>query len=371
MNRSRWTSRFGLVVLLGALGACDVLPDVQKSRYDRCDSPGGEELRVEAERLQAQDDREGALAALRELVTECPDYVPGHRSYIEYARRIGGEAEKAMERYYLDLKDRPDSPVVPYVKAAVVPSEQERLALLEESTRRDSSFHWGFLSLGRVMQRPSVRKPGQALEQFAKAVAVAPDCAPCNLEYAEALAEVGRVEEAELHYRRVLELRPYEVGVTKAFVQLLVHGSFPTSRRMREARRLVDELLERDPRDSDLWMMRAAISWHEGQWLAARDDYRKVIELRLVDNEPADAMRAVLNLGNLYYHVLPEVDPGGRAEWWPKARDAYTYFVRRGEADGVLDFVDLYVAIPYRLQLIADELGPLPEDHVPTPLETF
>lgn len=361
-----------------ALGGCETLPDVLSpgadDGWDRCSHPEATSLEEQAGRAVAREDEAAAAGLYRKLVEVCPNYVSAHRAYIESARRAGPAVQKEMERFYLALTDRPRSPVVPYVKAAVVTSDQERIALLEESiARAPDSFHWGYLSLGRVLRRPDVRKSGRALEMFQRSVEVRGDCAPCNLEYAEALAEVGRIEEAEKRYRRYRELRPFDRTVTKQFIQLLVHGSFPSRRRLEEARALVDELLELDPEDSDLWMMRAAIAWESEDYRSARDHYQKVIELYQVEGGGGDIdyWRAVLNLGNLYYSVLADVDPGGKEAWWPKARDAYQHFSQQGVADGVFDLVDLYVAIPYRLQRIDEAIGPAPEGHVPEPLKTF
>ena len=367
------TVRVLVLSCLAILAGCDVLkPGGRRPLSDAGEGTRASELLVQAERLQGREDYIAAAEVLRERAELRPDDVLVQRDYMDAARLAGATGLDAMRAHYRRVPDRAGSPIVPYVRAAAVESDQERIALLEEAIARDPGFHWAYLSLGRTLR--SIRKPGAAFEKFERAVELAPECAPCNLDYADALAEVGRVEEAELYYRNYLELKP-DPWAEKVLIQLLVYDSYGDRKRLDEAFGRVERLMsEGAARDLDLLMNKAAIHWQRGELLLARDSYQQVIRLGL-QGESGDWSRAMLNLGNLYYQALPAQDEGSESVWWPKARDAYLFLqqhsLQAGEPQGLFDLLDLYVAIPYRLERINEKIKAADPGHVPVPLKTF
>src|SRR5690606_24785770 len=193
------TVRVGLAALAAAvlLAGCGAVPAAPRSSgaYEQCDS---EALPAAREAIARGDDA-AAIPALRRLVAECPDYVRGHLLYQQEAARLGGEAEAEMRSFYSALPDRPGSPVGPFVRAMLAPSDAERLALLDVALERDRSFHFGYVERAKLWEAND--RISSALENYEQAVAAKPDHPEANLGLARVLEQLGRAEEAERHYR--------------------------------------------------------------------------------------------------------------------------------------------------------------------------
>ena len=100
-------------------------------------------------------------------------------------------------------------------------------------------------------------------------------------------------------------------------------------------------------------MDRAAAQWRSGAVRAAVEGYVGILE-----EEPGNA-RAALNVGLLYYEVVPQDDAGRRARW-PQARAAFRMFLAAAEPSDGHERFERTWAVPYRLRQIEALLGPAP-----------
>ena len=78
----------------------------------------------------------------------------------------------------------------------------------------------------------------------------------------------------------------------------------------------------------------------------------------ILEEEPGNA-RAALNVGLLYYEVVPQDDAGRRARW-PQARAAFRMFLAAAEPSDGHERFERTWAVPYRLRQIEALLGPAP-----------
>ena len=373
MNRARWFACSA--ALLASCANVDV-PPIAGDRYDRCDDPSFEQ----ATRALAAGDLEAALAALQRAVSACPNHVPAHQLWIRLARDQGGAAEAAMRNHYASWPDRGDSPVVPYVQSLLAYRRVEggspqdvdslRVAQLEEAIARDRSFHHAYLDLAEIWGRND--RIAKQLDYLEKAVQAKPDAPLANLALARVLVSLGRGEEAVPRYERYLRAerpgwkaaRPgvdADVEPARELVRLLLYGL----ERVDEAEPWLAWLATRTQDETATWMDQAAFAWLKGDRDGAAAFYRRVLAA-----EPSNA-RAALNLGNLWLVDSERPDDATRDEDWRRARQAYRYFLALAQHADVHVLQDLYVSVPFRLGVIARELGPLPADAAPARLGEF
>lgn len=330
--------------------ACSSLtpgPPAAGDRFERCLDPAAVAARERANVLIAGGELLAALPFLRRVVQICPADVPAHLLHLEVARTLGAEAIAGLGRHYEETDDG-RSPIPPFMRAQVAEYEATRQELLQESLRRDPSFYFAYLELGRQQRR--LDRPQQALGFLRDALRARPECAPARLELGQVLVELGRYDEAEAEYANYRRARPDDRAAAKAHVRLLTYDLD----RSAAARPTVEQLLRDDPDDLDALMDLAAIEWKEQRPRSAADLYRRVLQA-----DPFQAS-AVLNLGNLYFEVLSAGTEADKRSAWMRARNAYRYFLNMRRTDGMYDLWDYYLAVPYRLKEIEAVLGPAP-----------
>ncbi len=339
----------GLAVLAAAfLVGCEAGPArvegaIDPRIYRTCADPEAQAAWQRARAAIAAKDDARAMPDLRICVQRCPLFVPAHLAWQDAARRLGGDAQREMQAHYLGTPD--DMAVVPaYLRARLSDTSYAQCNALEAILKRDPSFAWAHLSWARV-----TRKQGrllQAVDMFAQAVLYDPEMHEARLERAQVLAELGRDEEAAVDYRGYLRMVPDDRAAAHACATLLLYRLERTD----EAEELLKRLLVAEPGSIALRMDRAAAMWLSGRAREAVDTYLAVLA------EQPSCARAALNLGMLYYEVLPR-DPASRATFWPKARAAFRLFLRTTRPTDGHEQFERTLAVPYRLQVIDEALG--------------
>lgn len=322
-------------------------PPAAGDRFERCVDPAADAARERANVLVAAGELAAAVPFLRRVVSICATDVAAHLLHLEVARTLGGAAIAELGRHYQSSDDG-ISPIPPFMRAQIAEHEATRQELLQESLRRDRSFYFAYLELGRQQRR--FDRPQQALGFLRDALRARPECAPARLELGEVMVELGRYDEAEQEYANYRRARPDDRDAAKAHVRLLVYDLD----RSAVARPIVEQLLRDDPDDLDAIMDLAAIEWKQERPRQALILYHRVLE-----TDPFEAS-AVLNLGNLYFDVLSSGSDVDKRAAWTRARAAYRYYLNMRRTDGMHDLWDYHLAVPYRLKEIDALLGPAP-----------
>ena len=343
---ARRAAAFALALAFAGCHTGPVRPEgaVDPRTYSTCQDPDGAAAWARARAALARNDDAAALPDLRLCIERCPDLVRAHLAWQDTARRVGGEAERTMQQHYLGAPQGA-SVVVDYMRARLADTSYAQGNALTEILRRDPSFAWAHLSLARVTRRQGRLLP--AIDMFAAAIVNDAQLYEARLERAQVLAELGREEEAALDYRAYLRGVPDDTAAMRAYVTLLLYRLG----RIDEAMVLLDRLEQEDPRSTSLRMDRAAALWRAEEHREAAEQYLRVLA------EQPDCARAALNIGYLYYEVLP-TDEASRRRFWPAARAAFRLFLKNTQpADGHEQF-ERTLAVPYRLAVIEEMLGP-------------
>lgn len=315
-------------------------------RYETCTVPDFVAA-VERARALLDERREvEALPWLQRAVEAGPDHVPTHRLYQETALKLGGEAEAAMRRFYAEMPDRPKSPVVPYCRARLAEDDHTRLALLRDAIDRDPSFYFAHLATARINH--DLGRLDVAHDAMERALAARPKHLESNLEMALVLIDLGRFAAAEPYLANYVTARPEDRLAAKTYAQLLLYRLD----RVRQAEPILQRLQAENTEDPDVLMDLAAIAWRQGRFADAVAGYHEVLRL------DATATRAALNLGNLYWERGQASEGGERSQAWEKARKAYEFCIAANRSEGLHDTLDIMFALPYRLDLIAQAIGP-------------
>lgn len=346
------------VVLVGTAllaAACETGPRrvqgaIDPRVYEVCDDPAGAAAWQAAQAALARGDDGAAVPLLRDCARRCPQLVRAHRAYQDAALRLGGEAAQAMQAFYAEPSEQAPN-VRDYLRARLAETSYAQSNALQQILGRDPSFAWAHLSLARVNRRQG--RLLQAVDMFQAAIVHDPNLHEARLERAQVLAELGREEEAAVDYRAYLRGRPDDEQGMRAFVTLLLYRLG----RVDEAMALLDRLEAAHPGSAELRMDRAAALWYAGRTREAVEAYLAVLR-----DEPHRA-RAALNIGYLYYEVAPanEVE---RLRFWPCARAAFRLFLERVQPNDGHEQFERTLAVPYRLEVIGELLGPDLRDSV-------
>lgn len=337
-----WTA---VLLLLAACSGTPAPVDPDKvRRFEECQDPEGRAALEQAlVHVQAGRDRQ-ALPLLEQVVRVCPEVVRAHRLYQDTARNLGGGAAADMRAFYETMPDDGVSPVPPYVRGRLREDSHSRLMAIEEGLRRDSGFYYAHLSRGRLMR--SLGREQEAIDGYGTALALNPNLLQAHLEMAEVLVGLGRFREAATRYESYLRGMPGDREAQGELVRLQLYRL----RKPAAARDLVSRLLETDPGDVEARMHLAAMHWLEGRAADALEEYRQVLRHR------PDQARAVLNIGNLLYGVLPAGEDA-KERYWSQARKAFLLYLDMVRLEEGIDYVDRYLSVPYRLKEIEDLLG--------------
>jgi tetratricopeptide (TPR) repeat protein len=314
--------------------------------YAACQDPQAEAAWQRAQAALARGDDAGALADLRSCAERCPQLVRAHLAYQDAARRLGGDDERAMQAFYLAESDVAPH-VRDYLRARLADTSYAQSNALQAVLRRDPSFAWAHLSLARINRRQG--RLLQAVDMFAAAIVNDPTLYEARLERAQVLAELGREEEAAVDYRGYLRGRPDDEAAMRAFVTLLLYRLERTD----EAMALLDRLEALHPGSPALRMDRAAALWRAQQPRQAVEAY-----LAVLAEEPGRG-RAALNIGYVYYEVVPR-NEAERRRFWPCARAAFRMYLELAQPTDGHEQFERTLAVPYRLEVIAELLGPEP-----------
>lgn len=292
--------------------------------------------------IQAGHDAE-ALPLLREIVERAPAFVPGHLRYQDIAQGLGGAAATAMRAFYRDHAE--PGPAIAYAQARLLGTPFEQFEAVRRIEKKQPEFYWASLSIARLQRARG--QSGDAAAAYRQVLAQRGDQLEAHLELAETLIELGLDAEAATHYENYLRGAPQDAVAMRAYVALLVYRL----NRAADAMPWIERLLARDPRDEGVLMDRAAATWRRGQPREALAAYLQILEQR-----PTNA-RAALNIGYLYYDALA-ADAAGRRTFWPKARAAFRLYLQTVRPEEGMDHLEQQLAVPFRLQEIAREVGP-------------
>lgn len=350
---ARWRLAAGAGLLLAACASSPQrrLDATDPTAYGLCADAAGQQAWQRATAALAKADDAAALPDLIACVKACPDFVRGHIAYQDCARRLGGEVERAMVVSYLAEPERA-SPVPSYLKARLADTPYAQCNALEAILKRDPSFAWAHLSRGRVTRLQGRLLP--ALDMFAAAAVNDPDLHEAKLERAQVLAELGRDAEAATQYRSYVLARPDDLAAVQEFVGLLLYRLG----RFEEAAPWLDRLERANPGAVSVRMDRAAAFWGAGRHRDAVDLYLAVLR-----SSPATS-RAALNVGLIYYEVVPQ-DDAGKRRFWPLARLAFDWFLATATAAEGHEQFERTLGVPFRMARIAEFLGPAPTSAQP------
>lgn len=350
-GRAAWAAMAGLAALC-ALAACTAtgprrsLDAVDPTIYAACQDPEAAAAWARARAAIERGDDAAALPDLRTTIGGCPDLVRAHIAYQDVARRLGGAARQAMVDHYLKLPDGA-TPVVAYCKARLAETSYAQDNALAAILARDPSFAWAYLSRARVTRRQGRMLP--ALDMYASAVVHDPQLHEARRERAQVLAELGREEEAAVDYEAYLAHRNDDIEAVREYVTLLLYRLG----RVDEAMPLLETLASRFPDDLTVRMDRAAALWRARR---ARESVE--VYLGILRDSPTTT-RAALNIGLLYFEVVPQND-AERRRYWPAARAAFRWFLDGGEAADGHEQFERTLGVPFRMERIAELLGPEP-----------
>ena len=338
-----------LGLLLGT--SCSLSPTGASSAsalFSECRDEQGSISWREAQALLSDGNDEEALISLLATLNHCPDLVRAHIAYQDAAKRLGGKQAQAMIDFYADLQSSRSanqrSPVPAYMRARLTETAYAQSNALDQILGEFESFGWGFLSRGRINRGQG--RLSEALNNLDAAIVNDSSLIEARLERAQVLVELGRDEEAAVEFRSYLQERPGDLAAVREYITLLLYR-LP---RVDEALKYLDWLEQQGEKSPSLRMDRAAALWRAKRPQAAVEVY-----LEILTGEPTMA-RAALNIGLLYYEILPEND-ADRRRYWPKARAAFELFLQGSEPhDGYEQFERTW-AVPYRLGLIGELLG--------------
>lgn len=323
-------------------------------RYERLSDPQGAAAYESAMRALALGDRPAALDGLRTTIAKCPEHVRAHRLYQDVAREVGGAEAAAMLEFYKALAAGPTaatSPLPAYFAARLAETSYAQGNALARLAAAHPDFAWAHFSLARVSRQQG--RLQQALDGFGRAVQNDARLREARLERAECLVELGRYEEAAVDYEAYLGAEANDRAAVRSYIDLLLYRL----RRVDRARALLTPLLADAPRDLELRMQMAAVRWFANQPKEALVDYLGILA------DAPDHARAALNVGLLYYEVLPK-DEAAKRRLWPKAAQAFEWFLSCGDAQDGHEQFERTIGVPYRLATIRDLCGVLAFDKV-------
>jgi len=352
--RRRWVACGQGLLLAMVVAGCRTGPvradnAVDPRIYATCQDAEGAAAWQRAQAALAVGDDAAALPDLRLGAERCPQLVRAHRAYQDAARRLGGDAERAMLAFYSGDRTSSDATGAPtvraYLRARLADTSYAQSNALQAILQQDPSFAWAHLSLARVNRRQG--RLLQAVDMFASAIVNDPALHEARLERAQVLAELGREDEAAVDYRAYLRGRPDDEEAMHSFVALLLYRLERTD----EALGLLDRLEQLHPGSPILRMDRAAALWRAKQLREAVEMYLGVLA------EQPERARAALNIGYLYYEVLAR-DEASRRRFWPAARAAFRIYLERAQPTDGHEQFERTLAVPYRLEVIHELLGP-------------
>ena len=250
-----------------------------------------------------------------------------------------------MVAMYTRDDSAPPTPVAAYLRARLADTAYAQSNALDEILAGDDSFAWAHLSKARVNR--SQGRLADALASFELALVNDPKLQEARRERAEVLVDLGRFEEAAVDYaaylRRGSNLDP---EAARGYLEVLIYRIG----RLDEALEYLNLLQANGVNNAELRMHRAAIDWRGGRPQQAVEGYLGVLR------ERPDTARAALNIGLLYYEVIPQND-ADRQLYWPRARAAFQLFLAHSEpTDGHEQFERTW-GVPFRLHRIDELLG--------------
>jgi len=316
--------------------------------YTECNNPAGRAAWGEARMALTRGDRPAALPHLIEATSNCPNLVRAHIAYQDIAREVGGDAEQAMVDFYVketEAAAKAGSPVPAYMRARLAETAYAQSNALDAILASHETFAWGHLSRGRVNRGQG--RLSEALQNLDQAISLDDKLIEARLERAQVLVELGRDMEAAVEYRAYWDANPADTAAAREYLTLLLYR---LEDHVDEASQLID-YLQRSDQSLALRMDRAAVLWRGGRADAAIEVYLEILE-----QDPKMA-RAALNIGLLYYEVVPkeEVD---KIRYWPKARAAFQLFMQKSDPQDGHEQFERTWAVPYRLRRIGELLGP-------------
>jgi len=315
--------------------------------YSDCDSALGRSALAEAKMAATNGEQQVALEHLVVATRECPDLVRAHIDYQDLARQLGGASEQAMVDFYMGMPERAASdasPVPAYMRARLAETAYAQSNALDQILSQHRAFGWGYLSRGRVHRGQG--RLSEALKDLDQAIAADEKLIEARLERAQVLTELGRDQEAALEYKYCWEENSTDAAAGREYLTLLLYrlGRIAQAKNVLATLKLADQSLS-------LRMDEAALLWRDGKPKAAIELYLDIL------GEQPDVARAALNIGLIYYEVLPRSD-ADKLQLWPKARVAFELFLQRSDPQDGFEQFERTWAVPYRLRRIADLLGP-------------
>lgn len=347
MPKSKWLPGLLSMALLASCSLLGGGGGGNSGVYTECNNAAGRAAWGEARMALTRGDRPAALPHLIEATSNCPNLIRAHIAYQDVAREVGGDAEQAMVDFYVketEVAAKAGSPVPAYMRARLAETAYAQSNALDAILASHATFAWGHLSRGRVNRGQG--RLSEALQNLDQAISLDDGLIEARLERAQVLVELGRDMEAAVEYKVYWDTNPADTAAAREYLTLLLYRLEDVD----EASRLIDHL-KRSDQSLALRMDRAAVLWRGGRAQAAVEVYLEILE-----QDPSMA-RAALNIGLLYYEVVPREDVD-KIRYWPKARAAFRLFMQTSAPQDGHEQFERTWAVPFRLRRIRELLGP-------------
>ncbi len=261
-----------LVLLLGLpVHAGELTPEVER-RYQATKD------------LVHQNRLAEAQAELYDLLQVAPDFVDGHRLYIDLLA-AQGRSEDAIQFYKMALDRNPGDPAAHYLYGRATNDPKIAEAEFEKALQLDPDFAWAHHGLGAAAAlRDDI---DGAIAGFEKAIELRPDLIEAHNHLASLYLATEREDEAVAAYRRAIEMAPGEPEAYFYLGTYLAHHE-----RYDEALELLEESVRLDEHNPMVYLelgtvyfklhreQEALDAFDEGLKLDPRDEYLR--DLRAV-----------------------------------------------------------------------------------------
>jgi predicted Zn-dependent protease len=218
----------------------------------------------EGKRLSADPARAGTLEGLL-LQTQEGDSSP--------------ETERYLAKHYLE----PNAPEAPLVLEALAAGSFRRLAFptaleyLDRCLRQQPDDVPALFLRGQVEERLS---RAEALDDYARVLALDPGHRDARLHLAQVLLLSGRADQAAGHFEELCRRRPDDPAARLGLARCQYHAG-----RADQARRLLDGLIAEDPRNREALQDQGRLALEAGRGAEAESFLRRALALEATDRE--------------------------------------------------------------------------------------
>jgi tetratricopeptide (TPR) repeat protein len=245
------------------------------------------ELLAKGDQLRQQRDYPGAIDAFSEMLKIAPEQANGYL-WRGFARQEGGDIEGALADYERTLQLDPDNAIAYHVRGQIWASRgllDDAIADFTNAYQRDSRLRAEFAHLYAETYLRRAEAAGsrsawamksadhdtKILEDFERAIALAPDPADAYLRRASYLSATAHHRDALADYDRVIALRPQDAAVfmARADARRLAGDSAGAHADYAQA-------IDLQPHHISAYLEDALLYEMEKHWAPVLDHYRRI-----------------------------------------------------------------------------------------------